>query len=172
MELQPTAPKKSLAVPAIVIAAVLVVVAALAFGGPNDEGKGTEPVAVVQEQDAPVTQPVTEPATPTDTTPVATASSYKDGTYTKVGEYSAPSGQEKMGVTVTIKGGVITAASLEHMAVSPISANFQTKFEGGYKTLVVGKRVDEVQLDKVSGSSLTPKGFNDALAKIKLEAKA
>jgi hypothetical protein len=41
-----------------------------------------------------------------------------------------------------------------------------------YKQYVVGKKIDEVQLTKVSGSSLTPQGFNDALAKIKAEAKS
>ncbi len=38
--------------------------------------------------------------------------------------------------------------------------------------VVVGKKIDEVQLTKVAGSSLTPKGFMDALEKVKTEAKA
>lgn len=52
-----------------------------------------------------------------------------------------------------------------------MSARFQDLFAQNYKPLVIGKNIDEVQLGKVSGSSLTPMGFNDALAKIKTQAQ-
>ena len=71
-----------------------------------------------------------------------------------------------------MKNDVITDATVISNATRPNSVIFQGKFISGFKTLVVGKNIDEVHLDKVSGSSLTPGGFNDALAKIKLEAKA
>ncbi|KXK09170.1 MAG: hypothetical protein UZ21_OP11001000228 [Microgenomates bacterium OLB22] len=48
----------------------------------------------------------------------------------------------------------------------------QGLFAEGYKTQVVGKSIDELKLDVVNGSSLTPKGFEDALQKIKTEAAA
>ena len=48
----------------------------------------------------------------------------------------------------------------------------QGNFKAGFSELVVGKPVDQVSLSVVNGSSLTPKGFMDALAKIKAEAKA
>ena len=38
--------------------------------------------------------------------------------------------------------------------------------------MVVGKNIDEVAITKVAGSSLTPKGFTDALEKIKADAKS
>jgi hypothetical protein len=38
--------------------------------------------------------------------------------------------------------------------------------------MVVGKNISELQLTKVSGSSLTPQGFMDALEKIKAEAQS
>ena len=48
----------------------------------------------------------------------------------------------------------------------------ETIVSNNVKTLVVGKKITDVKLDKVSGSSLTPKGFNDALEQIKTLAKA
>lgn len=97
-------------------------------------------------------------------------SSYKDGTYTVVGNYTSPGGAEELGVTVTLKDGVITETSVEPKATRPNSVKFQGIFAENYKPLVEGKKIDEVKLDKVSGSSLAPKGFNDALEKIKTEA--
>lgn len=102
----------------------------------------------------------------------AAASTYKDGTYTVTGDYTVPGGPEKIEVKLTLVGDVITGAEVVSKAERPISKEKQAAFIGGYKDLVVGKNIDEVQLDKVSGSSLTPKGFNDAVKKIKEEARA
>ena len=96
--------------------------------------------------------------------------SYKDGTYTVDGDYTSPGGAEVIGVTITLKDGVITESSVETKATRPNSVKFQGIFAENYKPLVDGKKIDEVKLDKVSGSSLSPKGFNDALEKIKTEA--
>jgi hypothetical protein len=46
----------------------------------------------------------------------------------------------------------------------------QGKFKEGFEEAVVGKPLDEIALTVVNGSSLTPKGFMDALTKVKLEA--
>jgi len=37
---------------------------------------------------------------------------------------------------------------------------------------VIGKNIADVQLSRVSGSSLTPEGFNNALATIKSQAQS
>ncbi len=104
------------------------------------------------------------------TPPVAFA--YKDGTYSAIGNYNSPGGAEEVGIKVTIKGDIITDAVAEVMATRPASKNWQTAFSGGVKEAVVGKKLDEVKLDKVSGSSLTPKGWNEAIAEIQVQAKA
>jgi hypothetical protein len=36
---------------------------------------------------------------------------------------------------------------------------------------IIGKRVDEVKVDKLAGSSGTPRGFNATIERIKREAK-
>ncbi len=96
---------------------------------------------------------------------------YKNGTYSAVGDYVSPGGAEQIGVTVTLKGDVIEDAQVQSMAFRPNTIRFQGIFIENFKPFVVGKNIDEVQLDKVSASSLTPKGFNDAIEKIKAEAK-
>lgn len=100
------------------------------------------------------------------------SSMYQDGTYEMVGNYVSPGGPETVGVTVTIANDVITDATVEVLATRPASKAKQEDFAANYKPMVVGKSIDEVMLTKVSGSSLTPKGFNDALEKIKAEAKS
>jgi hypothetical protein len=100
------------------------------------------------------------------------ASAYKDGTYTADGQYVSPAGEEHVGVTLTLADGVITDAQFEGKTQHPTSKIMQGKFSEGYNAVVVGKSIDELSLTVVNGSSLTPKGFMDAVAKIKVEAKA
>lgn len=116
----------------------------------------------------------TETNTTTETAPseTAEAGAYKDGTYTAVGNYTSPGGQEELGVTLTVDNGVVTASEVEVKATRPISKERQTDFANNYESLVVGKSIDEISLSKVSGSSLSPKGFNDAVEKIKTQAQS
>jgi len=100
------------------------------------------------------------------------ASAYKDGTYNAVGNYTSPGGQEELGVTLTVASGVVVDSTVEVLATRPMSKTRQTDFSEHYKDMVVGKSIDEITLGKVSGSSLSPKGFNDAVEKIKAEAQS
>lgn len=95
---------------------------------------------------------------------------YKNGTYTADGEYITPGGQEKVGVTLTLTDGVISEINVEEKGILATSKKMQADFGANYKPMVMGKNINEVTLTKVSGSSLTPKGFNDALTKIKAQA--
>jgi cytoskeletal protein RodZ len=112
-------------------------------------------------------------AVTTGTKPAAEDSSiYKDGTYTATGEYTSPEGPQSIAVTLTINNDVITAASIEqHAKVGTPSEMWQEKFAEGYKGMVVGKSIADLKLTKVSGSSLTPLGFNDAIAEIRTQAE-
>lgn len=106
------------------------------------------------------------------TSSTTTVGSYKDGVYRVVGDYASPAGAEHIDVNLTLKDGIVTAAEVTPQATVPLSLRFQDQFVGGYKAYVIGKKIDEISITKVSGSSLTPKGFADALAKIKAQAKA
>lgn len=122
----------------------------------------------------PVTIPTQTPSVPVVTTPGDTTkkSVYKDGTYTATGSYMSPGGLDHLGVTLTIKDDVVTNSTVVNEAGDGTSRRYQTMFIDGYKQYVVGKNVSAVVVSKVSGSSLTCKGFNDALAQIKAQAKA
>jgi hypothetical protein len=112
----------------------------------------------------------TESAQPQATN--AGTSTYKDGTYSATGSYLSPGGDEKIGVTVTLKDDIITAASVTPEPVSGEGQQYQTIFKNNFQALVVGKDIASVHLTEVSGSSLTPGGFDSALTMIEAQAKA
>lgn len=142
----------------IVIAAV--VVYATQMNGTKPSGTQSAPTEVVEQA-------------PSDAmTPKKMAQAYKDGTYTVTGDYVSPGGPREVGVSITLKDGVITDSTFEGRATDPTSKRFQGEFADGYKAMVIGKPIDGLALIKVSGSSLTPKGFNDALEQIKVQAKS
>lgn len=119
-----------------------------------------------------VITPQTGPVTNREDSPSTEALVYKDGTYSARGTYKSPAGIENISVTVTLKDGIVTDSTAVGQATDSKSIRFQGLFIDGYKQYVVGKSLDEVLLDKVSGSSLTGAGFNDAIEKIKVEARA
>lgn len=123
-------------------------------------------VPASQQTTATVEVQPSQQTTGTETTNV----SYKDGSYTATGSYGTPGGVEDLKVTVTLKDGKITEASFAGTPKGPISKKLQDKFNEGFKEMVVGKPVNGLALGVVNGSSLTPKGFMDALEKIKSEA--
>lgn len=100
------------------------------------------------------------------------ASVYKDGTYVGIGEYNSPAGAETLAVTMVLKDDKVDSVSIYPESENETSHRFQKNFAGDVINLVSGKAIDEIEdLGAVNGSSLTPKGFNDALAQIKAEAK-
>lgn len=125
----------------------------------------------------PAADTTSNPSTSTDTTNTpsdseASTGVYKDGTYTETGSYSTPGGRESIGVTVTLKDSVITSTTMTQNARTGEAREYQSDFESGYKSLVVGKNIDAVSLSRVAGSSLTSNGFNAAIDQIKTDAKA
>lgn len=98
-------------------------------------------------------------------------SEYKNGVYSTSGNYISPGGAEELGVTLTLKNGIIIDSKVEVKAVRDISVTMQNDFAQNYKEQVIGKNIDEINLTKISGASLTPNGFNDAVEKIKMKAK-
>lgn len=126
---------------------------------------------VVTDNTTPPTPVTGETPSPT-TTPTTSTSVYKNGTYTATGNYTSPGGAEQIKVTLTIKDDVVVSSSVTALATRPASVNFQGQFVSGYKEFVDGKKIDSLSVSKVAGSSLTGKGFNDAVAQIKTQAKS
>lgn len=100
----------------------------------------------------------------------APGASYTDGTYSATGSYQTPGGEESIGVTVTLESGSVTDVQTEPMPSNPTTELYQGKFSSGIKEQIVGARIDELSVDKVSGSSLTSGGFSSAIEQIKSEA--
>ncbi len=99
------------------------------------------------------------------------ASQYKAGDYSATGEYQSPGGGQEIKIHITLSSdGSITDTSAEGDDKSSDSKFYQSSFIANYKDEVVGKRIDEVKLDRVGASSLTSGGFNDALEDIKNQA--
>lgn len=98
------------------------------------------------------------------------ARQYRNGTYSVTGNYVSPGGPREVNVMLTLVDGVINEVSAQGTATDATSKRFQGEFVANFKPQVIGKNISEIVLTKVSGSSLTPKGFNDALEKIKAEA--
>jgi hypothetical protein len=73
---------------------------------------------------------------------------------------------------VTLTNDVITNVSAVSGAGDRTSQRYQGYFLSGYKQYVVGQNIANVNLTYISGSSLTPIGFDNALSQIMAQAKA
>ena len=95
-----------------------------------------------------------------------------DGTYTVTGGYQSPNGPETVVVTVSVADGIVTAATVDPQATNSTSSRYQGQFAGGIADEVVGKPLAQVEVTRVAGSSLTGRGFNEAMDQIRSEAQA
>lgn len=101
----------------------------------------------------------------------SSGSVYQDGTYSADGNYVSPNGTETVGVELTLASGQVTGVNITQHPSNPNTRKFQGEFAGGIAAQIVGKNIDELNVSKVAGSSLTSGGFNQAVEKIKAEAQ-
>ena len=115
----------------------------------------------------------TSAATPSGGTSslASSGSTYKDGTYSADGNYVSPNGTETVGVELTLASDTVTGVNITQHPSNPNTRKFQGQFAGGIAAQIVGKNIDELNVSKVAGSSLTSGGFNQAVDKIKQEAQ-
>jgi uncharacterized protein with FMN-binding domain len=119
-----------------------------------------------------------DPSTPSASTgaassaPSASAASFKDGTYTALGKYVSPGGPSAVDVTLTVKKNVVSAVKVVPKAENSTAQSYESRFASGVSAQVVGRRLDELNVTKVSGSSLTSQGFDRAVEAIAARAKA
>lgn len=93
---------------------------------------------------------------------------FADGVYTATGEYGGQ--PSHITVKATLKDGIVTAVSVTPHAYVPRSLELQRAFAAAVPKVVVGKRIDQIRVGKLAGSSGTPKGFNDAIRQIRAQA--
>ncbi|MFB8191160.1 FMN-binding protein [Microbacterium sp. NPDC055988] len=97
---------------------------------------------------------------------------YEDGTYTADGSYQTPETVEQISVTLTLADGVVTDVEVTGDPQAPETEQYQGQFVDGIADEVEGKSIDELNVSRVAGSSLTSGGFNDAVESIKEQAAA
>jgi uncharacterized protein with FMN-binding domain len=95
---------------------------------------------------------------------------YADGTYAADGSYASPGGPESIQVSLTLQDNIVTAVSVTPEATSGNAKQYQTAFASGIAEEVIGVDINDLAVDKVSGSSLTSIGFNEAVEAIKADA--
>ena len=145
-------------------AAVAGLAGILVFAGCSAETDASEetPAAATSESSS----------TSTARTTAASTGKYADGTYTSSGSYQTPETVETISVTLTLDNDVITEVNVIGDPQARETQQYQGQFIGGISDVVVGKNIDEISVSRVAGSSLTSKGFNSAVDKIKSEASS
>lgn len=180
MDLRSTSTKSLAAVVTLVIVSAIMFGISMSHTG-TDMADVTSVPSLTPSPSVIATPTPTNISTPTPVvaTPVATPKptpaltyAYRNGSYTAIGSYSVPGrGSEQITVTVIITNDAISASTVTAGATNNESLDFQSAFIGGYKPYVIGKSVGTLSLGRISGASLTPKGFNSALAQIRTQAK-
>jgi len=97
---------------------------------------------------------------------------YSDGTYTAEGSYQTPETVEQISVTLTLEEGVITDVEVTGDPQARETEQYQGAFISGIAEEVVGVAIDDLNVSRVAGSSLTSGGFNSAVDDIKEQAAA
>lgn len=100
----------------------------------------------------------------------ASSGDYADGTYTAEGSYQTPETVEQISVTLTLADGVVTDVEVTGDPQARETEQYQGQFIAGIADEVVGVAIDELNVSRVAGSSLTSGGFNAALEDIKDQA--
>lgn len=95
---------------------------------------------------------------------------YVDGTYTAEGSYQTPETVETVSVMLTLRSGVVTDVEVTGEPQTRETEQYQGAFVGGIAEEIVGVSVDELDVSRVAGSSLTSAGFNAAVHDIKEQA--
>ena len=153
----------------VIVVAIVAAIAAMSSSSTSVSDSNASNAATTTSVPTTSTLPVTATVPPADTS--KQLSVYKNGSYTASGSYDSPGGLDHVTVNLTLANDLITDISVTATGDRE-SQQYQAKFLSGYKQYVLGKNIATLKLTKVSGSSLTSGGFNDAVAQIKTQAKA
>lgn len=128
----------------------------------------------LQPNKKPVTEETTRTtATNTPTTEVVTQTNdYQNGAHVATITYLTPIKNEyRLDVSLILENDIVTDAQIIYSQGAEKDPNAQ-RFETAYRTEVIGKDIDTINLSRVGGASLTTGAFNNALADIKTDAKS
>jgi uncharacterized protein with FMN-binding domain len=165
MEESNSGSKKILAIVGLLVIVAVIGIGVVVANQSGDQTANTTPTPT------PVVEASTSP-TASSSVEAANTSAYKDGSYSATGEYQSPGGNETIKINLTLRGGQIIDTSAQSGSTNPTGRQYQGQFISGYKAQVVGKSIDDLNISRVSGSSLTSGGFKDAVNQIKSQAKS
>ena len=110
---------------------------------------------------------VTENRTGFDQTQQAIKMAIADGNYEQNVTYSSPAGDDIVDISISVLNNTITSVSLKPTHAAPISENFIKNYNQSIQSLVVGKKIDQINLPhNVAGSSLTNAAFKQYLSQL------
>lgn len=92
-------------------------------------------------------------------------SMYVDGIHSATGDYGSL--DPSIAVTVTLVHDVITDIQITPHATDSTSLDVQQRFADAIPAVVVGKRIDELNIERLAISSPAPEGFETAIEQIK-----
>jgi len=93
---------------------------------------------------------------------------YRDGTYAADGWYGGQ--PSRIGVRLALEDGAIDSVDITTYATDPTSLDYQRDFAAAVPDEVVGKPIDQADVDRVAGASGTSEGWNAALDLIREQA--
>ena len=136
-----------------------------------DKEVNTVRIQQVEQQTQLPQRPVTDTPPETGTTS-ATQNTYSNGTYTANASYFTPKRvQHNISVTLTVNNDTITAADVLYDGKEAKTPS-HTNFDGAYEQRILGVEIDNLDLARVGGASLTTVAFNEALADIASDASS
>jgi len=97
----------------------------------------------------------------------------QDGVFTTSIMYTVPNNHEEtMVVTLTLEDNTVVATELSYEASNGTSQRYLDRFNDWHTESVVGKRIEDIELSRLGGASLTSVAFNNALTDIKEQARS
>ena len=95
----------------------------------------------------------------------------RNGQYVVSADYEIPYGYiEPMTVSVTLLNDRVVSSTVAFNTVNLTSEGYQRAFENLYRTRVTGRTLNNIELSRIGGASLTSEAFNQALQNIKSQA--
>ena len=115
-------------------------------------------------------RPVQEEQGNTQTSLPTLSSSYQDGSYIARARYFTPKRVEhEIRVNIDIENDTVSNVNVSYDG-EEASTPSHLRFDGAYKKAIVGVKVDNLNLSRLGGASLTTDAFNQALGDIKRES--
>ncbi|MEM6997752.1 MAG: hypothetical protein AAF413_02460 [Patescibacteria group bacterium] len=104
--------------------------------------------------------------------PTNTVIKYADGTYSATKTYRVPEGHtDEISIELSLKDDVISSIVVDTVATNNESVEHQDKFDPLIVGEVEGKSLDEADISRLGGASLTSSAFNDLLQAVRNEAQ-